>query len=324
MAWDIPSVSSQNNWKSMKLFILVFVLLLVAVVAIVMSRRNQFPVATGVQGQGTLDKKALQDADVNDFLVPYQPALQATKRQVANVTLETMKNDDVFTSKVGGIAYWPEGEPYPADSNGKPLFLLAQIRFDEMPAMPGYPDSGIVQFFIADTDYYGANFDGKFSEDELQIQKDFRVKYWPKLQKATQNVAMRDSDTLPHDPKKPRRMTFRLQDTLISSSDFRFDGIFGGDFHAAAERYAATKGINSDDLSEKVWERFGGSGHKIGGYPFFTQTDPRSKPGLELLLQLDSDDEMMWGDVGVSGFFISPDDLQRRDFSRVLYNWDCH
>lgn len=312
----------------MKLFIVVFILLLVAVVAIALSRRHQSPVAANAQGQGLLDKKvrgrAPLDADIDDFLAPYQTALQATKKQVANITLEAMKNDDVFVSKVGGMAYWPEGEPYPADSDGKPLFLLAQIRFDEMPAMPGYPGSGMLQFFIADTDYYGANFDGEFSEHELQIQKDFRVKYWPQLHDATLSVAMRDSDTLPHDPKKPRRMTFRMQDTFISSSDFRFDGIFGGDFNAVAERYAATKGIKSDDLPEKIWERFLGNGHKIGGYPFFTQTDPRNKPGLELLLQLDSDDDMMWGDVGVGGFFISADDLQRRDFSRVLYNWDCH
>ena len=45
---------------------------------------------------------------------------------------------------------------------------------------------------------------------------------------------------------------------------------------------------------------------------------------MELLLQLDSDDQMMWGDVGVGGFFIAPEDLAKADFSRVMYTWDCH
>ena len=70
----------------------------------------------------------------------------------------------------------------------------------------------------------------------------------------------------------------------------------------------------------------------MGGYPYFTQTDPREYSAAYaddvLLLQLDSDAEngveMLWGDVGVCNFFIHPQDLAKRDFSKVLYNWDCH
>ena len=44
-----------------------------------------------------------------------------------------------------------------------------------------------------------------------------------------------------------------------------------------------------------------------------------------LLLQLDSDElmDLMWGDMGVGHFFIRASDLERRDFSKVLYDWDC-
>jgi uncharacterized protein YwqG len=31
-----------------------------------------------------------------------------------------------------------------------------------------------------------------------------------------------------------------------------------------------------------------------------------------------------FGDSGVANFFISPSDLERLDFSRVLYTWDCY
>ena len=68
-------------------------------------------------------------------------------------------------------------------------------------------------------------------------------------------------------------------------------------------------------------------GHHIGGYPYFTQFDLRDSGNIpkdyELLLQLDSDEYLMWGDMGVSNFFIHPEDLKKADFSRVAYTWDC-
>lgn len=37
----------------------------------------------------------------------------------------------------------------------------------------------------------------------------------------------------------------------------------------------------------------------------------------------DRKDLVLWGDCGVGNFFIRREDLLRRDFSRVLYIWDC-
>ena len=69
-----------------------------------------------------------------------------------------------------------------------------------------------------------------------------------------------------------------------------------------------------------------GAEHRIGGYPYFTQQDPREEdlPFTELLLQMDSDgDHIMWGTMGVANFFINKKDLQYCNFEEVLYNWDC-
>jgi uncharacterized protein YwqG len=76
-------------------------------------------------------------------------------------------------------------------------------------------------------------------------------------------------------------------------------------------------------------------GHKIGGYPYFTQDDVRKcssnsdqkqKPDI-LLFQMDTDCnetvDIMWGDSGVGNFFIDESALRELDFSKVLYNWDC-
>ena len=35
------------------------------------------------------------------------------------------------------------------------------------------------------------------------------------------------------------------------------------------------------------------------------------------------DDSVCRGDMGVANFFISPEDLEKRDFSHVLFYWDC-
>ncbi len=66
----------------------------------------------------------------------------------------------------------------------------------------------------------------------------------------------------------------------------------------------------------------------MSGYPTFTQTDPRFYSKNEnipdvLLFQLDSVRDIMWGDCGVANFFITLEDLKKKDFSNVWYNWDC-
>jgi uncharacterized protein YwqG len=81
------------------------------------------------------------------------------------------------------------------------------------------------------------------------------------------------------------------------------------------------------DLQNDYFKMHRSSGHKIGGYAFFTQHDPREQLGdMELLFQLDSDEAIQcrWGDMGVGNFFIRKEDLERWDFSNVLFTWDCY
>lgn len=78
-------------------------------------------------------------------------------------------------------------------------------------------------------------------------------------------------------------------------------------------------------------------GCKLGGTPLFLQDDPREyDPELEewsiLLLQLDDDSlrlpglgdmDLYLGGCGTMNFLIRPEDLSRRDVSRVLAQWSC-
>ncbi|GGY54131.1 hypothetical protein GCM10007148_24570 [Parvularcula lutaonensis] len=65
---------------------------------------------------------------------------------------------DLTRSRVGGPIAWPSGEILPADKLGKPLLLLAQVNFDEMPSLDPFPRDGLLQFFVADDDIFGCEF----------------------------------------------------------------------------------------------------------------------------------------------------------------------
>jgi len=124
---------------------------------------------------------------------------------------------------------------------------------------------------------------------------------------------------------KPHSLSFSPQDDYWGIGDVRYEE--KGEFKIAdiVKKYPAME----DELEEAGWENFQSTGHKIGGYAYFTQEDPRIGRGAEkikdyiLLLQIDSDDDIMWGDMGVANFFIHPDDLAKKDFSKVMYTWDC-
>jgi uncharacterized protein YwqG len=228
-------------------------------------------------------------------------------------------NPGVFGSKLGGTPCLPKGFAYPKGKSGRPLRLLAQLNFEELPPLPDFPTSGILQFYIADDDLYGADFDNP------NVQSGFRIAYHDRVSKSVQEppvIANTDDSYFPFDGE------FALSGALVTqpmpANDFRFEAKFLSLYKSLVSSKA---GI--DDIDIDTWERVAQSvqesGHRIGGYPFFTQEDPRRIGDLQtvLLLQVDSIGSVCWGDAGVANFFISPEKLKARDFSDVSYNWDC-
>ena len=91
---------------------------------------------------------------------------------------------------------------------------------------------------------------------------------------------------------------------------------------------AVYKYLHDDDY-EYIDQSLSNWGHKLLGYPCFTQWDPRGDDYNEryntLLFQMDSEvPDLLWGDCGVANFFINLDKLKNLDFTDVLYNWDCY
>ena len=252
----------------------------------------------------------------------HRAAFEATIKTFVKISVLPDVLPSPTQSRIGGTPYWKKGEAFPLDSEGTPLAFLAQINFAEVPAFENFPTDGILQFFIGTDDLYGMDFDDRFGAS------DFKAIYHP-VPHATDNLET-VFPTLSEAQLTPLNVsvvaiTFELAQELVPQSDYRFDKTFGEDFFE--KQFKA----NEWDVAEAYGELHDSIGHKMGGYAFFTQWDIRDeKPEFAacdtLLLQIDTDNAAgtQWGDMGVANFFIRPEDLAARDFSRVLYNWDCY
>jgi uncharacterized protein YwqG len=131
----------------------------------------------------------------------------------------------LWDSKIGGNPYWElYNKDYPNDSNGKPMRLLAQINFTQMPHMEFFPTDGLLQFFIsADDDIYG------FNDKDFTCQQNYRVVYHgcvnediDKLITDFSFVAIDEWFPAPIEAK----MLFQLDDEAVSIEDFNLKSIF--------------------------------------------------------------------------------------------------
>lgn len=238
-------------------------------------------------------------------------------------------------SKFGGLPYWPKNKEYPVDSYGEKLVLLAQINFDKAKLHDHrLPKHGLLQFFISTDELSGLDFDDPTS------QKNFRVIYHAELDdtvteetvralgvKASTDFDFRDS-SLPFTDEY--KLSFEEMTDYMTEAVDAFDGLVED---------IMQEQFGEELLEGSVWKHFNctefdyltngvdgtGWGHKMLGYPSFTQSDPRGGDDYKvMLLQIDSQDDIMWGDCGIANFFINEKDLKKLDFSNVLYNWDCY
>lgn len=238
----------------------------------------------------------------------------------------------IFDSKVGGLPYLPKGAEAPTDIKGNKLFLLAQVNCEDIAELPDFPHKGMLQFFIQDDDLYGSTL------TVPSPQKDWRVVYFPEIDLSVDPAAVAaayaDMPEIEFSPiSNECKMTFEMASEGLTTGDYRFEQLFIQRWNEEFPEDEATMIFDLDDSIFEVIdsnENAGGPAHKMGGYPFFTQCDPRSEDSAQydtLLFQLDTDFRqgigVMWGDLGVGNFFINREALKRLDFSDVLYNWDC-
>ncbi|MEM9543933.1 MAG: YwqG family protein [Cyanobacteria bacterium P01_E01_bin.42] len=256
------------------------------------------------------------------LLEPLREKIEATLRPYIAIAPEITSETSWTQSKFGGLPYLPKNIEYPKARDGHYLFLLAQINFAEVPHLEPFPQKGILQFYIADDDLYGADFDNPINQDG------FRILYFPDPSDRVNDLTT-DFSFLSKPDFSPlgdciSRLEFTAKVAPVSFVDYRSTELFQAECDRLSDR-------DYWNLVGEYERFFMDTKHsQIGGYPYFVQDDPRDanaeKEQLDcLLLQIPSSSspDIMWGDGGIGNFFIKTSDLKKLDFTNVLYNWDC-
>lgn len=261
------------------------------------------------------------------------------------IYIKAEKADDLSLeeSKFGGFPFVPLGGAIPTNAEGSQLALLAQINCAQLPENNMYPSDGWLQIWCLEDEMYG------FCSDTIQPETNQKVLYIPA---GTQGEPLERVEAMyqPYgDEECPlwfvddqgaiwgMRLSFTHGQQGITYSDGRFRDLFLDRWN---KRYPEQAVENFYDLPDEIFENVvdihdgPDCAHQLGGYPYFTQYDPRfeyrsseATKYTELLFQIDSQFDtkwdLCWGDAGVRNLFISRENLEALDFSDLLYNFDC-
>ena len=264
-------------------------------------------------------EEGAEDLDVNEIFQKMRPHLESFAVECIGIKTKEAKDLDLKASKFGGLPFFPADQPYPRDTRGEEMILLAQLNFSEMPHLEPYPEVGLLQFFMTkqDNDYYGINFDNQTE------QGDWKVCWWENTDfEPRRNLGREYMEHEEHAfpiLKAPLELEFIKQENLPFFPTLEYE--------KQIEPFLSGK--YEWDLNELLYKYHNPKGHRSGGFPHFTQDDLRKYDkkyaDYKLLLQIDSErKKIMWGDVGVGLFFMRDEDLIKRDFSKVMFHYDCH
>ena len=249
-------------------------------------------------------------------------------RAQERLAVELRPNPELPIGRTGSRLFGPgflrEGDEWPRGKDGRTLDFLAQLDLADSAALENYPREGILQFFIARSDLFGADFDNLLNGDYL-----------------VRHIA---PDTPGALHEAPHKRDFDPSGIDNYSPSYNFDerlrGIGLAPFpvsdridlsvkEAELRFFELGSDYDLDPLYDRVDEldQTRPTRHHTGGYPAFVQSDIRNNDRYQdynhVLLRLTSDDYLMWGDVGECVFMIRSDDLKKSDFSNVVYSWDC-
>ncbi|MEL6682028.1 MAG: YwqG family protein [Pseudomonadota bacterium] len=258
------------------------------------------------------------------------PAIVKKAREVAEtmarpaIALAMVKDpitDDAHSS-IGGQPSLSAGAKWPKGRDGKPMIFLAQINFGDMPALDGYPETGLLSFFVEDNDLNGCDFPSRNNTGFLVVYH-------------------QEPNALQRHDLPDHSWEFTPFNAELTTQGRRLIG-------EAASGPISPNSLEGQDLTQdwypdcpgELWDSFYEGLTKAkpaliyyGGHPDFTQGDFRradDDPQLtEVLLQLgfvfdrEAGVEICWGDAGEACFLISKADLVEQRFDKVAYNWDC-
>lgn len=301
-------------------------------------------------------------------LEPFRQEIESSEKPVIKITYQR-KATDLWSSKFGGVPYLPKGYDFPKDSDGKYMHLLAQLNFEEIfaqvPYLAPFPKQGILQFYISRTGMFGMDTEKLDNQKDFkilyfpEIDINYCQTYFAFLLDVNETYSTLNNQKFSalhffdenncsiynpfvdgiykhyYSPLKHQdvnnyqeclALQFSHDNEWVCREDFQINNFFE---EQKLKQFFDT--IEADDYKLNDWYQANlyEIHHKIGGYGYFTQTDPREyspqyKDHKVVLLHMISDDEICWGDDGVGNFLIRAEDLEKLDFSKVIYNYDCY
>lgn len=259
---------------------------------------------------------------LSEPLAAYWPAISASRRPYVRIDPTPSPNLPSERSGFGNLPLLPKGHAYPEDGAGNPLFPLAQINFAEVPHLEPFPTSGFLQIYctVASEDY-GSNYNDLFDTTG------FRVLYFASEEVTNPQTNFNFLNPVFDHRRAPMRtphvLSFHTSDGYMGPGEIAFDTNY-----AFSEEISDKYPEHADELERELWRVFALPGHRLGGYAYFNQEDPRYdfeyNPSLMLLLQIDHNQgkRAHWNFHGTAQFLIDPAALAARDFSAVAFNWD--
>lgn len=252
--------------------------------------------------------------------------LEPTLRRIAKI-LPSEGKPQPLGSHLLGAPYYDPNIPLPPTRVGYAWRLMAQINFADLPndIDPDMPTSGLLQLFFSEDSTMGMDWGHEGASGHGYLCRYIET---PDLDRHAPLLAADLAGVHPDTGDYPEEL-FPLSEAFAlrfkSSNQTALptdDAALAFHFPQLASRIDALGAQASDDWYESEPSPF----CQVGGYAYFTQSDPRDKDAdWVILLQLDTSDDfdMMWGDSGVANLSIARADLNKRDFSKAYFTWDC-
>lgn len=256
-----------------------------------------------------------------DEVKSVQAALAADTRPARRLTLAEGAAAPT-ASRIGGAPWAPDpAAAWPDGSDGRPLVFLGQLNFAELPALPGFPASGLLQIFTgagpaAHLVWHAAPRGGGV----LPLPQMFLGK--------------------PGRGWHPFRGSALTQGLAIASAEVQTDAA-NDDLHPHCRQVAdwferlpadpQVAALLREHETRMEAIRAGYGAHRIGGHPGFVQFDPRAEVdayrdrGLDrVILHLGWEPALIEsGDGGEINILIPVADLRARRWDRAVWYEDC-
>lgn len=230
--------------------------------------------------------------------------IKKSEKEAVLINVNPEKVPSLFDSKFGGLPYWDLSRPYPVDSDGNEMQLLAQFNLSEIPENDKLPKEGMLQFFI--------------SAEETKVVYHKSIDYM-----------MTENDIVQGDEFFLDECGISFQKIMMPMSSYDYSAC--DLLHETAKELGIPldKTIRFDELYDES-EYFDLCAGSLLGNAYFINYDIRSENSRynTLLFQMQSiDDEniyIMWGDCGLCQFFINDKDLSELNFDDVFFGYDCY